>query len=174
MDNDFYVYEWYNTDTNEVFYVGKGRGYRYKNTKQRNRYFKNYYNKYNCNVRKVETNLLEEEAFSIEIELIKEYRKSGQCKCNITNGGEGATFPERSWNDLFRKMQYAYCVTGKINIMSNEEDYNPLNLKEKSLEELDELYEEYVDTWDGIHTLNILEIYDENENLNIGWECFNT
>lgn len=26
----FYVYEWYNIDTNEVFYVGKGCGNRYK------------------------------------------------------------------------------------------------------------------------------------------------
>ena len=24
MENNFYVYEWYNLETNEVFYVGKG------------------------------------------------------------------------------------------------------------------------------------------------------
>ena len=34
--NDFYVYEWFNIDTNEVFYVGKGRGKRYKEVKRRN------------------------------------------------------------------------------------------------------------------------------------------
>lgn len=32
----FYIYEWYNTDTNEVFYVGKGVYNRYK-VKRRNK-----------------------------------------------------------------------------------------------------------------------------------------
>ena len=35
----FYVYEWYNVDSGEVFYVGKGTGYRYKRTENRNKYF---------------------------------------------------------------------------------------------------------------------------------------
>ena len=104
--NDFYIYEWYNIDTNEVFYVGKGRKNRYKNTTQRNKYFKNYYNKYKCNVRKVKVNLEENEAFNFEIELIAKYREVGQAKCNLTDGGEGSTFPKGSWNDMFRKLQY--------------------------------------------------------------------
>lgn len=29
MENNFYVYEWYNIDTQEIFYVGKGSGKRY-------------------------------------------------------------------------------------------------------------------------------------------------
>ena len=36
MNKKFYVYEWYNIDTNEVFYVGKGCGNRYKTTSRRN------------------------------------------------------------------------------------------------------------------------------------------
>ena len=28
--NEYYVYEWFIVDTNEVFYVGKGKGNRYK------------------------------------------------------------------------------------------------------------------------------------------------
>ena len=39
---EFYVYEWYNTVTNEVFYVGKGTKNRYKNITKRNKYFLDY------------------------------------------------------------------------------------------------------------------------------------
>ena len=34
--NKFYVYEWYNVETNEIFYVGKGCNNRYKNISDRN------------------------------------------------------------------------------------------------------------------------------------------
>jgi len=95
LTNDFYVYEWFNIDTNEVFYVGKGRGYRYKNIKQRNKYFINYYNKYNCDVRKVKTGMEEKDAFELEIELIADYRKISQAQCNITDGGEASYLPIR-------------------------------------------------------------------------------
>lgn len=33
----YYVYEWYNVDTGEILYVGKGKGYRYKVTHGRNK-----------------------------------------------------------------------------------------------------------------------------------------
>ena len=39
----FYVYEWYNVNTEEIFYVGKGCGNRYKQVSQRNYKFKEYY-----------------------------------------------------------------------------------------------------------------------------------
>lgn len=109
-NNIFYVYEWFNEDTGEVFYVGKGKNKRYKDVKIRNQYFKNYYNKYNCNVRKVHQGLSEKDAFNIEIEFIKKYRDIGQCKCNIANGGEGSTYEEGSWNYLFRSLQYSHDI----------------------------------------------------------------
>jgi hypothetical protein len=87
-DNKFYVYEWYNKDDGNVFYVGKGNSDRWKNINSRNEYFKNYYNKYNCDVRKVKTNLKEEDAFKLEIELISNYRGIGQAQCNFADGGE--------------------------------------------------------------------------------------
>lgn len=146
MKNNFYVYEWYNVDTDEVFYVGKGRNNRYKNTTERNNYFKNYYNKYNCNVRKIKENLEEQNAFDIEKELIKQYRKIGQCRCNITDGGEGASFPEGSWNDLYNKLKILnYGVWCAMDNMDNEEEYDYRSLKTKSLEELQELYDDYYD-----------------------------
>lgn len=39
----FYVYEWYNIDTNEIFYVGKGCGERYKQATKRNKLFQENY-----------------------------------------------------------------------------------------------------------------------------------
>ena len=172
LKNDFYVYEWFNIDTSEVFYVGKGKGNRYKDKISRNQYFKNYCNKYNCDVRKVEKGLEEDEAFRIEIELIKKYRQLGQCKCNLSDGGEGCTFPQGSWNDLFRKLQYLHDIKGAMDDMSNEDDYNPENLKTKSLDELIELYEEYYEYKDGVLGFKSLDVFDENGDLNDGWECF--
>ena len=52
-ENEFYVYEWINKDTGEIFYVGKGSGYRWKRktASSRNRYFNRYVQKYpNCEV----------------------------------------------------------------------------------------------------------------------------
>lgn len=53
----FYVYEWFIVDTFEIFYVGKGTGNRRFETHNRNKYFMNIYNKYNCAVRIYKQNL---------------------------------------------------------------------------------------------------------------------
>lgn len=143
MKQDFYVYEWFNIDTNEVFYVGKGRNSRYKNITKRNNYFKNYYNKYKCDVRKVKTNLNEDDAFKLEIELISKYRETNQAQCNLSNGGEGSTFPVGSWNDIFSKLKTLYYAQHAMDDMINEEDYDPKVLKTKSLQEIKELYDNY-------------------------------
>ena len=145
----FYVYEWYNKDTGEVFYVGKGKNGRYKNVKQRNQYFKNYYNKYNCDVRKVLTGMNEKEAFDNEIKLIKEYRNKGQCKCNIANGGEGCTLDENSREAILRKLQFIHSIRCYTSEMYNEEDYDYDNIKNKSKEELTKMYDDYLNYRDN-------------------------
>lgn len=156
MNNIFYVYEWFNIETKEVFYVGKGKNKRYKDVKKRNDYFKNYYNKYKCDVRKVIKNISEKEAFDKEIELIKEYRLKGQCKCNLSNGGEGCTYEDGTWNDLFRKLQYRHDIRGDMDDMRNEEDYDAKALKSKSLDELKNLYEEFMNFKENKKDLNLL------------------
>lgn len=151
-DKRFYVYEWFNIESNEVFYVGKGNGNRYKIKTGRNRYFMNYINKYKCNVRKIKENLTEKEAFDLEIETIKKYRELNQCRCNICDGGEGATFEEGSWNALFRSLQYSHDIKNSTNELHNEEDYDSKNLKTKTTEELQHMYDKFQD-----HKRNIRE-----------------
>lgn len=86
---DFYVYEYFIVDTNEIFYVGKGTGNRKNELHNRNEYFKSVYNKYKCEVRIILDSLTNEEACQREIERIAELKAINQAKCNFTNGGTG-------------------------------------------------------------------------------------
>lgn len=96
MENKFYVYAWYIMETLEVFYIGKGSGNRRFETSRRNKFFKNVYAKHDCNVLLLVENQTEENAFRFEIDAVKFYRIIGECKCNMTDGGEGASGCKRS------------------------------------------------------------------------------
>lgn len=85
----FYVYEWYNVNTQEIFYVGKGTGNRFKQSSQRNTLFKQYYEANECSSRIIETFQKEEDAFAYERQRIIELKVQGQCSCNLDNGGTG-------------------------------------------------------------------------------------
>lgn len=84
-DRIFYVYEWYDVDSNLPFYVGKGKLNRMFEVKRRHADFVEYYSSHTCNVRKVKDNLTEKEAFIYESNLIKEYEKSGIALVNKTS-----------------------------------------------------------------------------------------
>lgn len=85
----FYVYEWYNIDTKEIFYVGKGCNRRYKIVAGRNEDFLNYHANHNVDVRIVKEFEKEEDAFKYEEELMQLYWKQGQPLCNRKEGGNG-------------------------------------------------------------------------------------
>ena len=94
MDNErlYYVYIWYITETNEVFYVGKGKGRRYRQVSGRNKFFMDMYTSHNCNVKKIYENLTEDEAFQKEQETIRWYKENTDFRLtNQTDGGEGST-----------------------------------------------------------------------------------
>ena len=91
MDNIYYVYEWIRLDTNEPFYVGKGKGNRWKKlTRNKNRYFNNIVKSIPVVVSILHDNLDEETANGLEVWYIREYRDViGYDLCNIADGGEG-------------------------------------------------------------------------------------
>lgn len=87
--NNFYVYEWFIKNTGEVFYVGKGTGKRYLKTSQRNNYFLNIINKYECSVKFYKQHLTQEESWEIEKQRIAQLKRIGQAKANFHVGGRG-------------------------------------------------------------------------------------
>lgn len=91
VHNDYYVYLHRRGDNNEVFYVGKGRRYRANSKSNRNLWWCNIVNKCGFVVEFVEKGLSEEDAFTLEIELIKFYKENNHTLCNISDGGEGAS-----------------------------------------------------------------------------------
>lgn len=104
MEKRYYVYEWYDTETGEVFYIGKGTNSRYSQITGRNQFFIDFYNTHNCESRKVYIDLTEEEAFNKEIELIKYYKENTTFRLtNQTDGGEGHPFPTGELNPKFGK-----------------------------------------------------------------------
>ena len=82
----FYVYEWYIVDTNEVIYVGKGTGNRYKQT-NRNKMFNDFYQSHNCDVRFVYIDLNEDEAFYLEHLTIMYYLQNTNFRLTNQNTG---------------------------------------------------------------------------------------
>lgn len=90
----YYVYKWIRLDTNQVFYIGKGHGNRYKDRSMRNKYFNNVVNKVgidNIKIEIIESNLDEATAFEKEKYYIKYYKDAGHKLTNMTSGGEGSS-----------------------------------------------------------------------------------
>ena len=104
MNRKYYVYEWFNVVTGEVFYVGKGIRNRYCQLSGRNQYFIDYFNTHQCKSRIVYQNLTEEEAYEKEKELIKYYRENSNFRLtNVTDGGDGNPFKSGELNPKFGK-----------------------------------------------------------------------
>lgn len=91
--NDYYVYEWIRLDTNEPFYVGKGKGNRcYKLTRGNNQHFNNIVKSIPVAVNILHDSLDEETAFGLECYYIWLYRDIiGYDMTNMNDGGEGQT-----------------------------------------------------------------------------------
>lgn len=84
--NEFYVYQHKTKDTNEIFYVGKGKGYR-AFSKVRNKYWHHIANKHGFKVELIKSNMTEQDALQLELELTKQLKP----RANICLGGGGVT-----------------------------------------------------------------------------------
>jgi len=87
----YYVYSHLRKDTNEPFYVGKGKGKRCFSENARNLYWKKVANKAGYEVKILVSNIDEELAFMAEAECIDLYKRIGYKLTNMTDGGEGAS-----------------------------------------------------------------------------------
>lgn len=109
----FYVYKWFNKETDEIFYIGKGSKNRYKQTRKRNKLFLEYLRNNKCEVEIIEYFEKEEDAFKKEYELICYYKNKNQCKCNLDDGGKGG------YNFVWTPEMKSYY--SKYNIMKSPE-----------------------------------------------------
>lgn len=82
----YYVYVWYYKDTEQVFYVGKGTGKRFR-TRKRNNAFNEIVENNDCDCKIIKNNLTEQQAFELEIETIASYRSKGIELINVLDGG---------------------------------------------------------------------------------------
>ena len=73
----YYVYCFYNEDWQEIFYIGKGTGYRWKSTNDRNPHVKSILEHHNCTMRILVGGLTEQDALTKEAELKKLYKANG-------------------------------------------------------------------------------------------------
>lgn len=85
----YYVYAWYIKETNEIFYIGKGTGNRYRTRKRENKYFMKVAGSHECVPRILYNNLDEKTAFEIEKREIAFFREFGHRPLtNVLDGGE--------------------------------------------------------------------------------------
>lgn len=109
-DNKYYVYEWIRLDTNEPFYVGKGKDDRcYIKTRGNNYHFNNIVKNIPVAVNILEDNLSESEANEIECWYINEYKYIiGYNLVNITDGGEGVCGYKHLEEELKRNRMFVH------------------------------------------------------------------
>ena len=156
--NDFYVYEWYIKKTGEIFYVGKGRGNRYKEYHNKAYEAEKIREVYDTDVKFVKKNLTEEEA--IEIESIEMERILNETEYVLTNRivpllAKRGNYYEKSKNTTQLKKEEA------PTFYSNEIDYHYFNIKEKSFDNVE---------MDNLKNICFIEKYISEDIINIVYD----
>lgn len=96
VKNRFYVYVHRKESDNSVFYIGKGCGSRAWNTHCRNKFWKNTFKKHGVIVDVVASDLFEDDAYSLEEDLISLYMAFKCRLCNLSKGGKNEKFSDYS------------------------------------------------------------------------------
>lgn len=150
----FYVYEWFNVETNEVFYVGKGTGRRKNSISTRTRYFKFYYNKHKCDVRIVCDNLTKENALELEKQLIAQYKAMGQAQVNLTDGGEDAPVLSGSANGMYGKTHTAE-VRERLRLINSDGRHKGENNEQYGISPSQRMDDETYQQWKKKHEISL-------------------
>lgn len=112
MNNIYYIYAHYTQDSNELYYIGKGKNNRAYSIHGRNIYWKRIYKKHGLVSRILISELEEKVALNLEKKYIEIFKKMGLCKTNIHVGGCGGdTFtnqPENKKIEIRKKMSNYY------------------------------------------------------------------
>lgn len=105
MIKQFMVYEHIREDSGEVFYVGKGTGYRPHQKTSRNKYWKSVAKKgYTVNIVKYFED--EDEAYNFEADLILQYKRKNIQLTNLDNGGRnGRSGRKQSQQEKLKRSQ---------------------------------------------------------------------
>lgn len=127
-----------------MFYVGKGKGDRVVRTgdSHRNIFFLRYINKYECDYEILEDGLTEKEAYIKENAYYQEFKKNGECECNISDtscctGGSGLSgekngmFQRTHSLETRKKISEANLEFNKENVNSNAHSVLAYNSKTK-------------------------------------------
>ena len=123
----FYVYEWFNTETGEVFYVGKGCRKRKGQISQRNQRFKEYFSSNPCENRIVQLFDNEQDAFAFENKRIVELKAVGQAQCNLDHGGNGGC--HFVWTEEMQRYSSEYNVMKRPEQRKRMSANNPMRDK---------------------------------------------
>lgn len=122
----YYVYEWFIKESDEVFYVGKGKGNRFKN-RERNLIFNQIADNFDCDSRIIKDKLTEHEALLYEEDLMQKRSKEGHVLTNIQVIGGTSIFGELP--------NLEYMISPKIDSNLVEEKY--FDIQDHSFDKID-------------------------------------
>jgi hypothetical protein len=130
----YYVYEWFIKDDGRVFYVGKGKGNRFKQDK--NGFFMDVKQAFDCDVRFIKRDLTEYEALVLEEELFAKREAEGHVLTNIITPNTDGVFK--------RQDEYEYMTTPQIEVTRIDREY--FGIKARSFDKVsqDALLKTYI------------------------------
>lgn len=131
MSNNFYVYVHRTADTGRIFYVGKGTKNRAWTKGSRNPHWRNIVNKHGYKVEIVFSLLTEDQAFSLEEEIIQQYgldQLSNQTLGGISTTGYKHTVTARLVMSKIAKErmndpEISAAVMSRMEILTTSQDY---------------------------------------------------